>query len=191
MSPFSGTTKQIDQRGTEIQKKRANRNRLEGSVDFSVPQSLCGSRRSAPPPTRQSESGNHPIRSFWILSLSRRASLHQAQSVRSVWRTESVQRVCAIVVIRAIESSFGHFIEATAQTHFKFTRKWCYPGSLTKRRCVDVGTLHLHCPTPGKNLMSMVSEFKDFVMRGNVVDMAVGVVMELLLERSFHRWSRM
>jgi hypothetical protein len=36
--------------------------------------------------------------------------------------------------------------------------------------------------------MSMLNEFKNFAMRGNVVDMAVGVIMGPPLAKSFRRW---
>ncbi len=36
--------------------------------------------------------------------------------------------------------------------------------------------------------MGMASEFKEFAMKGNVVDMAVGIIISvLLLEKSWHR----
>ncbi len=37
--------------------------------------------------------------------------------------------------------------------------------------------------------MSMMKEFKDFAMRGNVVDMAVGIVSAAHSARSSVRWS--
>lgn len=37
--------------------------------------------------------------------------------------------------------------------------------------------------------MSFVKEFKEFAMRGNVIDMAVGVVIGAAFGRSYLRWS--
>ncbi len=36
----------------------------------------------------------------------------------------------------------------------------------------------------------MLKGFRDFILRGNVVDLAVAVIIGLLLERSSLRWSR-
>lgn len=39
--------------------------------------------------------------------------------------------------------------------------------------------------------MGMLKEFKDFALRGNVVDMAVGVVIGAAFGKSFLLWSAM
>ena len=37
--------------------------------------------------------------------------------------------------------------------------------------------------------MSFFKEFREFALKGNVMDMAVGVIIGVRSEKSFHRWS--
>ncbi len=38
--------------------------------------------------------------------------------------------------------------------------------------------------------MSFLKEFREFAMRGNVVDLAVGVIIGAAFGKLFHHWSR-